>query len=73
VDTVELDVGASLADTAVTPDAFAAVQFVGSAVHPDQEHVQVCQQDGQIGSPATELDNVLNDQVMPVTAKASRH
>ena len=33
---------------AVTSDAFAAVQFVGCAVHADQEHVQACQQDGRL-------------------------
>ena len=39
VDTVDFEVGASFADAAVTSGAFAAVKFVGCAMHPDQEHV----------------------------------
>lgn len=55
----------ALADTPVSPVALAAVNLRQVAVHADEEHIKAFEQPGQFLAPGGELDDVLDNQVVP--------
>ena len=64
MDQAGLHMRPALAGTAVAPAALAAAGLRQVAVHADEEHIDVCEQPGQVLAPGAELDEVLGDQVM---------
>ena len=65
VDSVDLDMRAALADPAVAARDLAPVELVRVTSDADHEHVEACQEACELLAPARELDDVLNDQVVP--------
>jgi len=65
VDQVGLHMRPALPDAAVPAVAFTAVYLCQFAVHADEEDIQAAEQAGQVLAPGAELDDVLDDQVIP--------
>lgn len=63
----------ALSDTAISPVALAAAGFRQVAVHADEEYIEAFEQPHQVLPPSTELDDVLDDQVVSAAASAGRH
>jgi hypothetical protein len=70
--TVGFDVRAALSDAPVSSLAFPSVDLRKVAMHPDEEHVEVCQQAREIFAPGLELDDMLHDQMITCTGQGGQ-
>ena len=73
MDQVGLHVRAALADAAIAPAAFPAVDLLQVAVHPDEEDVQVGPQPGQASRQLAYSMTCSTIRSLPAAASTGRH